>query len=449
MTQTNVSTKAAIAAKHWEGQDVTDLLSTSAAALPAISATEAGTQGRSIAFTATEHASPINLGGGIPDPDSLPVAGLQAAVNRVFETTSEPALPLWGHLRVRRPSAGVGRPARAHSGHQTRLRELPVDPRRLRRHRRGVRHLPQPRRRRDCRAAAPSRARCGRFVATCARWSRSTWARTTPSPIGWRRRCRGSRQRASTPSCCTRCRTTTTQPARPCRWPCGRSWWRSARSTGSSSWRTWPYTELYFDAPPPPSLYAVADGHGVIQVGSFSKVIATGLRVGWIQARLPVIESVGRVRFDMGGSPLLHRALADYVGNGELEPHVEILRGIYRRKCETLVATLREHCEPYLRFTDPEGGFFLWAECFGASAQDVAREAAIEGVTFAAGSNFYATARGGGHVAHPAGAELRGDRGAGGRGPAAATGIPARGGLGADEVASLGDDAKLGFRGLG
>ena len=82
MTQTNVSTRAAIAAKHWEGQDVTELLSTSASVLPAISATEAGTQGRSIAFTATEHASPINLGGGIPDPDSLPVAGLQAAVNR-------------------------------------------------------------------------------------------------------------------------------------------------------------------------------------------------------------------------------------------------------------------------------------------------------------------------------------------------------------------------------
>ena len=38
----------------------------------------------------------------------------------------------------------------------------------------------------------------------------------------------------------------------------------------------------------------------------------------------------------------------------------------------------------------PDGGFFLWAECIGATAQDVAREAAIEGVTFAAGSNFFA-----------------------------------------------------------
>ena len=149
------------------------------------------------------------------------------------------------------------------------------------------------------------------------------------------------------------------------------------------------YTELYFDAPPPPSLYAVADGHGVIQVGSFSKIIATGLRVGWIQARLPVIESVGRMRFDMGGSPLLHRALAHYVGSGEVEPHVDMLRGIYRRKCEALVSTLREHCEPYLRFEEPAGGFFLWAECIGATAQDVAEAGAQEGLTFATGSNFY------------------------------------------------------------
>ena len=117
------------------------------------------------------------------------------------------------------------------------------------------------------------------------------------------------------------------------------------------------YTELYFDAPPPPSLYAVcgrARGHpgGQLQQGHRDG----GCGLGWIQARLPVIESVGRVRFDMGGSPLLHRALAHYVGNGELEPHVETLRGIYRRKCETLVAsTLREHCDPYLRFTEPGG----------------------------------------------------------------------------------------------
>ena len=96
MTQTNVSTRAAIAAKHWEGQDVTELLAESAAVLPAISPTEAGTQRRAMVMSRTEHESPLNLGGGIPDPDSLPVEGLQAAINKVFDESPELALRYGG-----------------------------------------------------------------------------------------------------------------------------------------------------------------------------------------------------------------------------------------------------------------------------------------------------------------------------------------------------------------
>ena len=92
----------------------------------------------------------------------------------------------------------------------------------------------------------------------------------------------------------------------------------------------------------------------------------------------------------MGGSPLLHRAIAKYVVSGEVESHLAGMRDLYRQKCETLVISLQEHCEPYLRFEVPDGGFFIWAECIGATAQEIAREAAIEGVTFAAGSNFFA-----------------------------------------------------------
>ena len=92
----------------------------------------------------------------------------------------------------------------------------------------------------------------------------------------------------------------------------------------------------------------------------------------------------------MGGSPLLHRALAHYVGAGELEPHADKVRELYQQKCKALVKSLSEHCEPYLQFEVPDGGFFLWADCIGATAQEIAREAAIEGVTFAAGSNFFA-----------------------------------------------------------
>ena len=97
MTQINVSTKAAIAAKHWEGQDVTELLSTSAAVLPAISATEAGYTGplhrlhghrTQVAHQPWAAASRTRT--------RCRLRGCRPAVNRVFETTSEPALRYGG-----------------------------------------------------------------------------------------------------------------------------------------------------------------------------------------------------------------------------------------------------------------------------------------------------------------------------------------------------------------
>ena len=149
------------------------------------------------------------------------------------------------------------------------------------------------------------------------------------------------------------------------------------------------YTELYFNGPPPPSLFALSGGHGVLRMGSFSKVIATGLRAGWVEAAPEYIEALARVRFDMGNSPLVQRALARYLNSGAMEPHLDRMRSLYAHKCDTLVRSLREHCGPYLRFTPPAGGFFLWAECIGASASDLAQAAAEEGLMFPRGAYFF------------------------------------------------------------
>ena len=389
MAQTHVSTKADIAAKHWEGQDVTELLARSAAVLPAISPTEAGTQGRSIVFSTTDHRAPINLGGGIPDPDSLPVSGLQAAINRVFETTSEPALRYGGIFgfedlrqvladrqgRIQGVQLGVENFLVTHgsSGGIDAVCDTFLNPGDV------------------CIVERPNFAGSLRTI-------RGHLCEIVEADLGdddgYADRVEEALQRLEAEG--VRAKLLYTVPDHHN--PTGANMSLAVREKlveVCARHRVFlledmAYTELYFDEPPPPSLYAIADGHGVIQVGSFSKVIATGLRVGWIQARLPVIESVGRVRFDMGGSPLLHRALSLYVGSGELEPHVDMLRDIYRRKSETLANSLREHCEPYLRFTDPKGGFFLWGECIGTTTQEFMREAAVEGVLFAAGSNFYA-----------------------------------------------------------
>ena len=149
------------------------------------------------------------------------------------------------------------------------------------------------------------------------------------------------------------------------------------------------YSELYFGGPPPPSMYSLSDGYGVMRVGSFSKVAATGLRIGWVQARHEVISALTKVRHDMGTSPILLRAMARYLRTGHLETHVERMRELYALKCRALCDSLEEHCGEYARFTRPEGGFFLWLECIGASASEVRVVAADEGLVFPSGATFF------------------------------------------------------------
>ena len=117
--------------------------------------------------------------------------------------------------------------------------------------------------------------------------------------------------------------------------------------------------------------------------------VVVGLRVGWVEARQEYIEAMARVRFDMGNSPLFHRALADYIGSGKLDAHVEKMRPIYAEKCEILTESLLAYCEPYVRFKKPDGGFFLWVECLGARVQGVAKAAAEEGLVCPLGVNFF------------------------------------------------------------
>ena len=150
------------------------------------------------------------------------------------------------------------------------------------------------------------------------------------------------------------------------------------------------YSEIYFGEDIVPSMSAVAGGNGVIAAGTFSKVIATGLRVGWVQAHPDLLAMMVRTRFDMGNSPLLHRMLYQLMVTGELEEHIGRQRRLYADKMHLLSSTLREGGEPYFRFDDPEGGFFLWLEMrAGLSAQAVQAAAYEEGAVFPAGARFY------------------------------------------------------------
>ena len=125
-------------------------------------------------------------------------------------------------------------------------------------------------------------------------------------------------------------------------------------------------------------------------MGTFSKIISTGIRVGWIQANEDLIKAFSQTRFDMGNSPLIQRALSLYVSEGLLEPHVSVVRNIYKDKMEALTTNLIKNCDPYVEFYKPRGGFFLWVKIKGVTNKELTTEASNDGVMFPSGSLFYA-----------------------------------------------------------
>jgi 2-aminoadipate transaminase len=151
------------------------------------------------------------------------------------------------------------------------------------------------------------------------------------------------------------------------------------------------YAELYFAADPLPSLLALSDGHGVISIGSFSKTVATGLRIGWLMARPELVQLATRMRFDMGQNQLGLRMMANFLASGALDTHVARQRSVYRDKMTTLAAALEREAGGFLSFGRPMGGFYLWARLRdGLSARDVWRTAMSEGVSVNHGHGFRA-----------------------------------------------------------
>jgi 2-aminoadipate transaminase len=123
------------------------------------------------------------------------------------------------------------------------------------------------------------------------------------------------------------------------------------------------YRELWYEAPPPPSLRSLAEDGRVIQVGSFSKTLAPGLRLGFVVGEP---ELAGRLAasglLDSGGGIAHVQALvtAEVMASGEYAAHVVHLRDAYRLRRDALVETLAELVPPGVSVSAPGGGFFAW-----------------------------------------------------------------------------------------
>ena len=156
-------------------------------------------------------------------------------------------------------------------------------------------------------------------------------------------------------------------------------------------------SELRFDGVALPPLKALDVQDCVIHIGTFSKGLFPGLRLGWIVAPPDVVVALSRAKLisDYHTSLLLQAAVLIFCRRGHYDAHLERLAGIYLDKSRTLVAALERHFPEGVTWTQPEGGFAFWITLpESESADAVLPDAINDGVVFTPGAHFFA--RGGG-----------------------------------------------------
>lgn len=153
------------------------------------------------------------------------------------------------------------------------------------------------------------------------------------------------------------------------------------------------YRELWYDTPSPPALGSLAPD-AVIRLGSFSKILAPGLRLGWLVAPPALVRrcvSCGLLDSGGGVNHFTAHVVSAYLALGLLEEHIGQLREVYRGRRDALLAALAQHLPAGCRWQTPEGGFFAWVqlpEGCDSAALLPATEAA--GVSYVPGARFFA-----------------------------------------------------------
>ncbi|MBC6973371.1 PLP-dependent aminotransferase family protein [Bacillus sp. Xin] len=122
------------------------------------------------------------------------------------------------------------------------------------------------------------------------------------------------------------------------------------------------YRELWIDESPPFPLKAM-DKHGhVLHIGSLSKTLSPGLRIGWIIGPEPVIERLSDIKMqtDYGSSSLSQRVAAEWLSSGLYERHVESVRKQLQERRYVMLKALNIYCKNIAEWNVPSGGFFIW-----------------------------------------------------------------------------------------
>jgi 2-aminoadipate transaminase len=152
-----------------------------------------------------------------------------------------------------------------------------------------------------------------------------------------------------------------------------------------------PYGELRFLGENMPSMKTFFN-EGTILLGSFSKIVSPGMRIGWICANHEIMEKlvVAKQAADLQSNYFSQRVMYQYLADNDINSHIESIAKLYKNQCDCMTANIQKYFPSQIKCTKPEGGMFMWVTLpDDMSSLELFDIAAKENVAFVPGDPFY------------------------------------------------------------
>jgi 2-aminoadipate transaminase len=153
-----------------------------------------------------------------------------------------------------------------------------------------------------------------------------------------------------------------------------------------------PYGALSYRGEPLPKMLSMNPG-GVVYMGSFSKVLTPGIRLGYVVGPAPLIHKMEQAKqaADLHTSQLTQMVVYETIKDGFLEQHIPTIRALYAAQCQAMLAALEEFFPASASWTRPEGGMFIWVTLPAhIDSMQLLNEAIARNIAFVPGAPFYA-----------------------------------------------------------
>jgi 2-aminoadipate transaminase len=168
--------------------------------------------------------------------------------------------------------------------------------------------------------------------------------------------------------------------------------------TGETMWvEDNPYGEIYFEKTQLPDFFSLLPER-TVHLGSFSKIISPGMRMGWALGPREVIKkmAVAKQASDLHSNNLTQRIIYQFLLDNPLENHLDAIRKFYKEQADCMMASMRQYFPEQVSWILPKGGMFIWATLpDGIEARQLLEKAIQHNVLFVPGENFYVDGKGG------------------------------------------------------